>query len=47
MFVNVLNTQTGLMKLRAEVIYPQSQGTYAPWIFMASSQLGAGVYGAF
>jgi hypothetical protein len=41
MFVNVLNTQTGLMELRGEVIYPKSLGTYAPWIFMASSQLGA------
>jgi hypothetical protein len=32
------------MKLRAEAIYPKSQGTYAPWIFMASFQLGAVVY---
>jgi hypothetical protein len=45
--VNVSNTQTGLMKLRAEVIYPKSQGTYALWIFTASSQLGAAVYGTF
>jgi hypothetical protein len=47
MFVKVLNTQTGLMKLRAKVIYPKSQGNYAPWIFMASSQLSAAVYGTF
>ena len=44
MFVNEPNTQTGRMKLRVEAIYPKSQGTHAPWIFMASSQLGAAVY---
>jgi hypothetical protein len=47
MFVNVLNTQTGLMKLRVEAIYPKSQETYAPWIFMASFQLGAEVFDTF
>ena len=26
---------------------PESQGNYAPWIFMASSQLGVAVYGTF
>jgi len=26
---------------------PKIKGTYAPWIFMASSQLGAVVYGTF
>jgi hypothetical protein len=47
MFVNESNTQIGLMKLRVEAIYQKSQGTYAPWIFMASSQLGVAVYGTF
>jgi hypothetical protein len=37
----------GLMKLIVEAIYPQSQGPCAPWIFIASSQLGAAVYGTF
>ena len=42
-----VNNQTGLKKLRAEAIYQKSQGTYAPWIFMTSSQLGTAVYGTF
>jgi hypothetical protein len=42
-----VNTQIGLMKLRVEAIYQKDQGTYAAWIFMGSSQLGAAVYGTF
>jgi predicted alternative tryptophan synthase beta-subunit len=34
-------------EIESRIHLPKIQGTYAPWIFMASFLLGAAVYGTF